>query len=77
MSFSVFARLKSKSRVPIWDLSPRGAGGEIQQETMMSGVARAAAVIAVLFGLAGMASGLSLAGASAMGAAPGQQVAVR
>lgn len=35
----------------------------------MSGLARAAAVIAVLFGLAGMASGLSLAGATAMGAA--------
>jgi len=43
----------------------------------MSGVARAAAVIAVLFGLAGMASGLSLAGATAMGAAPAQETSAR
>jgi len=43
----------------------------------MSVVARAAAVIAVLFGLAGMASGLSLAGATAMGASPAQEAAAR
>ncbi len=36
----------------------------------MSGLARAAVVIVVLSGLAGMASGLSLAGATAMGVTP-------
>ncbi len=34
----------------------------------MGNFARATAVVAVLFALAGMASGLSLAGATAMGA---------
>jgi len=47
-----------------------GAGDKIQEEMTMSGVARAAAVVAVLFALAGMASGLSLAASTAMGVAP-------
>ena len=40
----------------------------------MSGLARAAVVIAVLFGLAGMVSGLSLAGATAVGASAENRV---
>ncbi len=43
----------------------------------MSGVARAAAVVAVLCAFAGMISGLSLAASTAMGVTPVQETAER